>query len=83
MGPEYVNESVKFFCNRKHPFKREQHSGCNTCHIPITVQNIFIDCLQYDNQRKPITEYVITSNLPKGLWCILNDDFPYYHLNMR
>ena len=63
--------------NRKHHFKRERHPNCTSCSIPIDVQHVIIDCPQYNNQRKPITEYLRTSNLPTSLSKILNDDFPH------
>ena len=63
--------------NRKHHFSNEPHPICNSCQIPISVLHIIIDCPLYNNQRKPIIDYLRTNNIPKTLSNILNDDFPH------
>ena len=63
--------------NRKHHFANELHPNCNSCPTPISVKHIILDCPQFSNQRKPIIDYLRTSNIPITLPSILNDDFPH------
>ena len=64
------------FLTHQHLFKAKEPKQCHICHCNVSLTHLFIDCPQYENQRRCLRDEAINLKLDFNITNITTPPFP-------